>query len=697
MSALSVVSPQDDVQPAAHDGALRVLLIEDNETDRWFFSEVLRSRGHLVVACSSGEDALETLDEAMPDLVLLDLQLPGIDGLEVCRRIRARDDGTLPFVILVTSTDEGDVLSDVLSAGADDFLKKPIEASTMVIRLDIAERRIRDGLSLRHAEIALRTQSLEMEALFNNIHDVFFSVDVTNDKLIQLSPATISLFGLSSDSMSKGGVWREYILPMDDAWTEAPDAANQVTHEYEVTTADGRRKWIRASVRFHKDSTTDAVRADGLLSDATEQVKSRSELAERNRELETLHDLAGLTLSAQSLEEAYSQMLELISNAMGCSVVAIEHLDRDRDKLVITAAKGIPAVDEGAVEIPLHRTLSGLAIRSNQPVLENDPGSRKEYSDETLLGLNLKSFAAFPLMVGGSANGTLLLGDVERVALDADFEKLGRSLATTVAAYVERLEAEEAIRESEGRYRALATELQQANQELESFAYSVSHDLRAPLRTMQGFAHALIQNFGSELSEEARDYAQRIIASGQQSEKLISDLLSYSRLSFERLELMPVELMAVVDQAREQVQGDLDESKAHLTVDEPLPAVRGNLTALVQVVANLLSNAVKFVPDDRKPEVRIRSEERGDNVRLWVEDNGVGVPTGQEERIFRVFERLAESGNRPGTGIGLAIVRRGMQRVGGDCGVERLPDGGSAFWIELPPHRRSSRSARRAR
>jgi signal transduction histidine kinase len=152
-----------------------------------------------------------------------------------------------------------------------------------------------------------------------------------------------------------------------------------------------------------------------------------------------------------------------------------------------------------------------------------------------------------------------------------------------------------------------------------------------------------------------------------------------------------------VDQAREQVQGDLDESKAHLTVDEPLPAVRGNLTALVQVVANLLSNAVKFVPDDRKPEVRIRSEERGDNVRLWVEDNGVGVPTGQEERIFRVFERLAESGNRPGTGIGLAIVRRGMQRVGGDCGVERLPDGGSAFWIELPPHRRSSRSARRAR
>ncbi|MBT4189191.1 MAG: HAMP domain-containing histidine kinase, partial [Gemmatimonadales bacterium] len=225
---------------------------------------------------------------------------------------------------------------------------------------------------------------------------------------------------------------------------------------------------------------------------------------------------------------------------------------------------------------------------------------------------------------------------------------------------------------------------------------SVSHDLRAPLRTMQGFAHALVQNFGNELSDEARDYARRIIASGQQSEKLISDLLAYSRLSFERLELMPVELIDVVDQAREQVQADLTESQAHVTVEEPLPAVRGNVTALVQVVANLLSNAVKFVPDDRKPEVRIWSEKREGSVRLWVEDNGVGVPVGQEERIFRVFERLAESGNRPGTGIGLAIVRRGLQRVGGECGVEHLPDGGSGFWIEIPGKRLSWSAGRRS-
>jgi len=683
-------------------GALRVLLVEDNETDRWFLSEILRSRGNLVVACGSGEDALATLADGMPELVLLDLQLPGIDGLEVCRRLRARDDGHLPFVIMVTSTREDGALDEVLTAGADDFLPKPIQASTMVTRLDIAERRILDGRSLRSAESALVSKSREIETLFNNIQDVFFSIDVTANRLIQLSPATKALFGREAEELTgPSQEWRQYVLPNHNPWegTAGSPSEGSFVREYRVDVDTGETKWIRASVRVLQDEEGGSLRADGLLVDVTQEIEARGELAERNRELETLHRLAELSLSAGSLEEAYAQILELVSEAMRCDVVAVEHLDRDRDRLVMTAAKGVPGAETGTVEVSLHRTLSGLAIRSGQPVLQQDPGSRSEYTDETLLGLNLKSFAAFPLMVAGSANGTLMLGSREPIPLDERFARLGSSLATTVATYVERFEAEEAIRESEMRHRALATQLQQANQELESFAYSVSHDLRAPLRTMQGFAHALIQNFGHELSAEARDYARRIIASGQQSEKLIRDLLAYSRLSFERLELMPVELKAVVEQAREQVLADMEESKAHLTVEGPLPAVRGNLTTLVQVVANLLSNAVKFVPDDRKPEVRIRTEERpGSRVRLWVEDNGVGIPVGQEERVFRVFERLAESGNRPGTGIGLAIVRRGLQRIDGECGVERLPEGGSGFWIEIPGAPRATwRSARRPR
>ena len=253
MFALSGVSPTDDVTPTLDVGALRVLVVEDNETDRWFFSEVLRFRDALVVACASGEDALETLDDGMPDLILLDLKFPGIDGLEVCREIRAREGGALPFIIIATATDAGEALSDALSAGDDDFLQKPVEASTMVIRLDISERLIREARSLRSAEGMLLTQALEMEAFFNNTlgHDVFFAVDLTNDTLIRLSPSAISLFGIASQELAKDDAWREFVLPAGSPWAEEPGPSQgTLAHEYRITSGDGSKKWIRASVAF---------------------------------------------------------------------------------------------------------------------------------------------------------------------------------------------------------------------------------------------------------------------------------------------------------------------------------------------------------------------------------------------------------------------------------------------------------------
>jgi len=155
------------------------------------------------------------------------------------------------------------------------------------------------------------------------------------------------------------------------------------------------------------------------------------------------------------------------------------------------------------------------------------------------------------------------------------------------------------------------------------------------------------------------------------------------------MDLKPVELKAVMSAAMEQVQADIEESGAQVEVADDLPSVLGNHTTLVQVTANLLANAVKFVPSSRKPEVVISAEEHDDQVRVSITDNGIGIPEGQEERIFRVFERLTEGSEHPGTGIGLAIVRKGMQRIGGTCGVERLPDQGSRFWIEVPKERRT--------
>lgn len=146
-----------------------------------------------------------------------------------------------------------------------------------------------------------------------------------------------------------------------------------------------------------------------------------------------------------------------------------------------------------------------------------------------------------------------------------------------------------------------------------------------------------------------------------------------------------MDLAAVVKAACDQLEGDIREARAEIVVEGELGMARGHATTLVQVVANLISNAVKFTPVARRPRVRVRTEDGIPFVRLWVEDDGIGVPAGQEDRIFRVFERLTESGGRPGTGIGLAIVRRGMERIGGHAGVSVEPGReGSAFWVDIP-------------
>jgi signal transduction histidine kinase len=219
---------------------------------------------------------------------------------------------------------------------------------------------------------------------------------------------------------------------------------------------------------------------------------------------------------------------------------------------------------------------------------------------------------------------------------------------------------------------------------MEAFTYSVSHDLRAPLRTMQGFAQALLEDYSDCLDEIGQEYTQYIIEGAVQMDTLISDLLAYSRLSRTQINFQPVDLTYGVQEALRQLSAQIEQRRAEVTVDAPLPQVIAHRLTLVQVVTNLLSNAIKFVKPDVPPKVRIYAQEQQNWIRLSIVDNGIGIAPEHQERIFRVFERLHGVEIYPGTGIGLAIVRKGLERMGGRVGVESQPGQGSRFWIELP-------------
>ena len=225
--------------------------------------------------------------------------------------------------------------------------------------------------------------------------------------------------------------------------------------------------------------------------------------------------------------------------------------------------------------------------------------------------------------------------------------------------------------------------LRKAVEQMEEFSYSISHDLRAPLRAMQGYAQALLEDYGARLDDEGTDYLRRIIAASSRMDRLTLDVLTYSKVSREDLRPQRVSLgRLVTDCVRQHI--DFRDGGADIAIEHPLPDVLGHEPLIMQVVSNLIGNALKFVAPGTTPRVRIRSDSDPRSVRLWIEDNGIGVPPRYQKRIWGMFERAHQGGGYAGTGIGLAIVRKAVERMGGQVGVESDGSSGSRFWVRLP-------------
>lgn len=224
--------------------------------------------------------------------------------------------------------------------------------------------------------------------------------------------------------------------------------------------------------------------------------------------------------------------------------------------------------------------------------------------------------------------------------------------------------------------------LTEANVELRAFAHTVAHDLRAPLRNVLGYANALREDGAPGLSSQGRQFVERIDLVAHRMDRLVTDLLQFSQLSRPEIRLKTVELDRVLRLALDNVEAQVRAAGATVEL-APLPAVRGNEAILVQVFDNLLSNAVKFVTPGVAPHVTVSADSMDGKVRVHVADNGIGIPPAQREIVFGAFERLHGEEEYPGTGIGLAIVRKGLERIGGQVAIEDSA-AGTSFVVTLP-------------
>ena len=283
-------------------------------------------------------------------------------------------------------------------------------------------------------------------------------------------------------------------------------------------------------------------------------------------------------------------------------------------------------------------------------------------------------------------NGGILWADVS-VRLRRDPQGKPLHFITAVLDITPRVEAEEQIRrlneELEQRVFDRTAELAAANKELEAFAYSVSHDLRAPLRHVGGFSALLSSRAGDDLDAKSRHYLERISTSIAEMGKLIDDLLQFSRTGRAELKMERVDMDALVAEVLGPLRDETRDRDLEWRVS-PLPAVIGDQALLRQVWANLLGNAVKYTRGRSPARVEVGAEASDHSDVYFVRDNGVGFDMDYAHKLFGVFQRLHSSEEFEGTGIGLANVQRIVSRLGGRVWAEGEMDDGATFFFSLP-------------
>lgn len=238
--------------------------------------------------------------------------------------------------------------------------------------------------------------------------------------------------------------------------------------------------------------------------------------------------------------------------------------------------------------------------------------------------------------------------------------------------------------ELETRIELRTNALNAKTRELESFTYSVAHDLKAPLRGIDGYTRLVLAEYAPTMNGEVRKFLQTIQGATDEMNQLIDDLLDYSRLERRELKSDRIELAAVINSLVEEKRRETAQRPIDFVVDVNGTTVLADMSGLTQSVRNYLDNAIKFTDRIEQPRIEVGAKENGESCLVWVRDNGIGFDMKHHDRIFDIFQRINATDDYPGTGIGLAIVRKAMERMGGRAWAESEPGHGATFYLEIP-------------
>ncbi|NBB73101.1 MAG: PAS domain S-box protein [Bacteroidetes bacterium] len=418
-----------------------------------------------------------------------------------------------------------------------------------------------------------------------------------------------------------------------------------------------------------------------VCQDITERKESEQALRQYANRLEILRAIDQAILSAQSPQEVAQAAMRRVRDVLPLVRSSVVLFDREAGEGEVLAyyREGATPLNVG-VRIPLDDLRITDSVRAGEPEVVDDLGALDgtEVTDQ-LYREGVRSYISLPMIIEDELIGMVNIGAGHERAFGEGDQKIAREVADQLAIAIRQARLHEQVKQQTER---LEQRVQERTAELESFTYSVSHDLRTPLRAIDGFTRMLIEDYEDDLDAEGQRLLNVVYESAQRMGRLIDDLLALSRLGRREMRTCPIDMeqlaREVVDELR-RTEPDRD-----VEVDlQPLPPAEGDRAMVRQVFVNLVSNALKFTQHRRNARVEIGTYDAHDTTVYYVRDNGAGFDMEYADKLFGVFQRLHDDEEFEGTGVGLAVVERVIRRHEGTVWAEGAEGNGATFYFTL--------------
>ena len=535
------------------------------------------------------------------------------------------------------------------------------------LRAEVEERRqAEEG---RQKQLA----ALEASIVGMSIHDAEGCFTYTN-------PAYKDIYGYAPDELD-GESWQ--VLYEDDQIAHVETAVFPLLQEGKQWTGELRGRGKDGEAVDTLISLTPL--SDGGLAciaqDITEQKRQERALQQYANRLETLHEIDRAILAAESPQAIADAALQRCSDQLQCtraSIVVFDHEAGEGEILgaVAQGASKLAAGQRYSIEAfhVTERLRQGRAEVVNDLLAVEHTPVLQRLQDE-----GIRSYISLPMLLGGQLIGLINLGDEERDVFTEDYQDLMREVTDQVAIAIRQARLLERVQHQA---EVLEQRVAERTAELESFTYSVSHDLRSPLRAIDGFSRLLDQEYGAMLDDEGERLLSVIRTSASRMGQLIDDLLALSRLGRQDMRSVPIDMEDLAHRVVEELLRIHDEEAVTIDI-QALPHATGDPAMVRTILTNLLSNSFKFSREEEAPRIDVGARQQNGTPVYYVRDNGAGFDMAYADKLFGVFQRLHDDNDFEGTGVGLAIVHRAIARHGGRIWAESTVGEGTTFYFAL--------------